>query len=161
MTFCLLARALWHVEVALAQVTRTHYVDDFPCLAFRQMAFELEGFIDGFFDLLGWRVKDLARFAPCFPALGVVITFPVDRRPVVVANTKARLNSISDSVPGILSPTLLTKRLATTLRGRLQFARTQVFSKCGAAAFRLFGVVADGRNPTLAELSETLLALRT
>ena len=52
----------------------------------------------------------------------------------MVANTPARLNS--DSVFGILSPTCLTKRLATTLRGRLQFARTQVFSECGSGCRR-------------------------
>ena len=88
------------MAVVLARNTWTHYVDDFPCVAFQQVAPELKGF----FDILGWRVKDLAKFAPCFPALGVVFTFPVDHRTVVVANTQARLNSISDSVFGILSP---------------------------------------------------------
>ena len=140
MSFCLVARALWHVTVVLAHITCTHYVDDFPCVAFWQVAPELEFFIEGFFDILGWRVKDLAKFAPCFLALGVVFIFPVDHRTVVVANTQARFNSISDSVFGILSPTCLAKRLAATFRGRLQFARTQVFSKCGAAAFGLLGV---------------------
>ena len=53
---------------------------------------------------------------------------------------------------GILNPTSLTNTLATTLRRRVQFARTQEFSRCGAAAFRLLGV-ADGRNSTQTELS--------
>ena len=72
MRYFLVARALWHVAVVLAHITWTHYVDDFPCVAFRQVAPELESFIEGFFDILGWRVKDLAKFAPRFPALGIV-----------------------------------------------------------------------------------------
>ena len=44
------------------------HVEDFPCVAFRQVANEPECFIDGFFDLLGRRRKDLAKFAPYFPA---------------------------------------------------------------------------------------------
>ena len=116
MSFCLVARALWHVAVVLAQITWTHFADDFPCVAFRQVAPELESFIDGFFDLFGWRVKDLARFALSFPALGVVFTFPAEDRTVVVANTQSRMQSLSDSVSGISGPTLLTNKVATTLR---------------------------------------------
>ena len=110
MSFCLVARALWHVAVVLAQITWTHFVDDCPCVP------ELESFIDGFFDLFVLCVKDLARFALSFPALGVVFTFPAEDRTVVVANTQSRMQSLSDSVSGISGPTLLTNKVATTLR---------------------------------------------
>ena len=62
-----------------------------------------------------------AVFASCLPALGAVFTFQVDRRTVVVANTQARLNGISDSVSRILCPTSFARKLATTLRGMLHF----------------------------------------
>ena len=39
------------MAVVLAQITWTHYVDDVPRAAHRQVAPELELFITGFFDL--------------------------------------------------------------------------------------------------------------
>ena len=59
------------MAVVLAQIRWTHYVDDSY--------------------LLGWRVKDLARFARAFSAIGVVFTFPAEDRTVVFANTQSRM----------------------------------------------------------------------
>ena len=54
------------------------------------------------------------------------------------------------------------EKIATTLRGTLQFDRNQVFGKCGAAAFRLLCVVADeqDRTPKLYALYVSCLASR-
>ena len=60
--------ALWLVAVVFAQITWALYVDDDFLVAFRQVAPEIESFMDGFFDLPGWPCEGLGGICSFFPS---------------------------------------------------------------------------------------------
>jgi hypothetical protein len=128
---------------------------------FSEVAADLEAFVEGVLDLLGWQLKVQDSFAPEFSALGVVFRFPVDSRDVVVLNRPDRIDGLRDLIVKACEPGALTKKLCATLRGRLQFARSQLFGRCGGAAFRLLGAVADCCRPSAADVSAAAGALQT
>jgi len=157
--FCWVARAIWHVAVVLGKVTWTHYVDDYPTVTFKQVAPDLETFVCDLLGLLGWRLKVQTSFGPSFAALGVVFRFPPSSCSVVVENRPERIEGIKSTIEGIAAPRDLNRKTCTTLRGRLHFARSNLFGRAGGAAFRLLGVVADSDRPTAADKQAALDSL--
>ena len=157
--FCWVARALWHALTTLAFVPWTHYVDDFPTLMFSDLCDDLELLVDGFFSALGFRIKCLPSFAESFRPLGVEFTFPPGRAAVVVSNRESRVADIDEDVRRAFSSGRLSRHSAQTLRGRITFARAQLFGRCSAPAFRALGAVADRTRVSSDDVARALQAL--
>ena len=155
-SFCWCARALWHLLVT-SGVVLTHYVDDYPILCPAEVAADCEAFVTGFFDVFGWALKDHEPFAQTFVTLGVQITVA---NPVQVTHKPGRLASIAREVDSLVSLKTLTPAAASSLRGRLQFSRAQVFARLGGPSLRMLGIVAAG-NTSADAIAAALTAVYT
>ena len=85
------------------------------------------------FDLLGWRVsggdKDLP-FSDFFKALGVQISLDNWTKGIVLMqNTEKRILELSGCIDKALREGTLSSAAALSLRGRMQFANSQVWGR--------------------------------
>ena len=114
--------------------------------------------VEGFFSVLGFKFKEQPSFSVAFSALGVDFEFPSDRSVVVVSNRETRIAAISKMVQEALHQRRRTRHTAKSLRGRITYARAQLFGRCGAPAFKRLGAVADRTGFTTVDVE---LALRS
>ena len=158
--FCLVARALWTLMTALLGVCCGQYVDDFPVVEVAPLAGHLQKVLDRFFALLGWPTKQEGEFDGVFAALGVEFDLrPAVSGRVLVKNTAKRVREIVARIAAVLAGRELTRAEARNLRGRLHHACGQTFGRCGAASFRLLGLVADGSSLGTGMMDEVFGAL--
>ena len=74
---------------------------------------------------------------------GIEFTFLPGRAIVVVTNKESLAADMDENVREAFSGGRLSRHAAQTLRGRITFARTQLFGKCSAPTFRASGAVPD------------------
>ena len=144
--FCWTARALWHILVGHVGMIASHYVDNFPVVMFVALADAAKTTIDEFFDLLGWRTKNLEDFAGVFPCLGTVVHLGEFGAPIEVRNKVTRMDEIMSTIRDLRVSGRFTRAAARSLRGRLGFARAQVFGRIGAPALRMLTAYAEGHD---------------
>ena len=89
--------------------------------------------VDQFFKLLGWAVssgeKDLP-FSDRFKALGVEIDLSNWKSgEVSFSNTKSRVVELTETISSVLSSSHLSHQDALSLRGRMQFAHSQLWGR--------------------------------
>ena len=107
------------------------YFDDFLCLARRSESRHVDFCVDAIFSVLGWRISKHKLIAfdsqcgdlPCF-----------------VSNTEERGEGLTKPIDDTLTSRLFTRVEGERLRGRLQFASSQVF---GTKFKRLLKVLSD------------------
>ena len=116
-----------------------------------------------FFGLLGWAIsgddKDLA-FARVFKVLGVQICLHLDRSrsgTISFQNTPKRVEELIGSISAILKAGRLLPRVA--LRGRMQFAKTQLYNRASKTC--LNAVSRHAHGPEGPKLSEQLASSGT
>ena len=144
--FCLVARAIWTILVSGLGVSTGQYVDDYPVIPLAALANQLQDIIDRLFSVLGWDTKQAGQFEREFGALGVVYDFAdMAAGELLVKNSPGRIAELSGKIGEVLAAGTLSRVEARALRGRLHHARGQTFGRCGAAAFRALGAVADGQ----------------
>ena len=130
----------------------THYFDDFTFLLPEPLACQILGTVEKVFDLLGWPLKkEREDLSPTPEALGVKFDLRrlfVDQPELTVTNTERRATALRESIQKILVEDHLSPMEAAKLRGKLLFANSQAFGRCGALATYHFGQRAEkGGSP--------------
>ena len=134
------ARALDAI-FAFLLIPCSNYVDDYPLVLPDVIAEASVATAKAVLELLGWAVKDPQGLLPStvFKALGVIIDLSgvFAEQAVVVKNRQERIEEDVRCLYDILTAEIASPALVRRLRGRLQFASSQTFGRCGAFASRL------------------------
>lgn len=119
----------------------TNYYDDYPQLDLVKAGSNSQDTAEALLDLLGWRYsqKESKRqpMAKSFSALGVVFDFGMSKaKKVLVKNRGSRAEQVCNDIDRFLREGSFTSAMASTLRGRLQFAESQTFSRAVSVYMR-------------------------
>ena len=156
--FLRVSHSLWWLGCKALNFAWSNFFDDFITFARKQESELVSVAALQFFKLLGCGVslgdKDLP-FAEKFKALGIEIDCTRWQDGVVAfSNTEKRTKELVSTIDAILSTAKLTKQEALVLRGRMQFAKAQLWGRAAklcltaitAHAFGLDGDVPSDRT---------------
>lgn len=132
-SFLRVAHSLWWLGCKALYLTWSNFFDDFVTLARAGEANLVSIVAQQFFKLLGWAIslgdKD-QPFDEKFKALGVEIDCSRWLDGVVsFANTRKRVDELAASIDKILESGRLSVQSALVLRGRMQFAKAQIWGR--------------------------------
>ena len=127
------AHSLWWLGCKILKLTWSNFFDDFITLAREPECDSVSLVVTQFFKLLGWGVSDGEKdlpFSAVFKALGVEIDLTLwkDGR-AKFANTEKRINELLSTIDKILEAGKLSEAEALSLRGRMQFAHSQLWGR--------------------------------
>ena len=131
--FLRVAHSLWWLGCKMLKLAWSNFFDDFVTLARIGESKSVFIAVDQFFKLLGWAVssgdKDLP-FASKFKALGVEVDLSSWKSGLVrFSNTEQRAAELSEKISEILHAGKLSVPEALSLRGRMQFANSQLWGR--------------------------------
>ena len=134
----------------------TSFFDDFGTLAKKDEAQSMDISTSQFFRLLGWIVstgdKDLP-FSKSFKALGVEIDFSSwSGRKVTFRNTQKRVQELRAAIGVAIESGKLSASEALSLRGRMQFAKSQIWGR--SAKLCLSAVIAHAYSANGSTISD-------
>jgi hypothetical protein len=139
-------------------VVAAQYVDDF-------LQFEVEALVDEDFNitvevlrLLGWEIKlqggVLPKFDQTFTLLGVRMHLEGHHiGSVQVSNQPERVARICQDVERIIGVGNAISSEIESLRGALNFAKSQCFGRCGAASLHFLAAAVRGGVTLLGEVA--------
>lgn len=126
-------QSVWWIGCRALSIPWTSFYDDFVTFARTAEAHIVEVLLTQFFKLLGWQISEGEKnlpFAESFRALGVEISCERWADGVVeVGNTQQRRDELIESIDKILHDNELSQSNALRLRGRMQFAKAQLWSR--------------------------------
>ena len=163
-SFLRVAHSLWWLGCKALHFTWSNFFDDFITFARSQEAELVAGAALQFFNLLGWLVslgeKNLP-FCEKFKALGIEVDCGnwIGGR-VLFANTEKRVCELVATIESALKRGWLSRQEALVLRGRMQFAKAQMWGR--SAKICLAAVTAHAYSvsgPTLGEHTKTALSV--
>eukprot|EP00435_Cladocopium_sp_Y103_P054436 s1937_g17.t1 len=131
-SFLRLSLALWKLGSSLLNVAWSSYFDDFLSLAEAGMERHTDMVITFLFSTLGWRLatEKLVDFDSVCKVLGVKLNLSeAHLGTATVMNTPERVDELIADIDQILQSGTLTRREGERLRGRLQFASSQLFGR--------------------------------
>ena len=160
-SFLRVSHSLWWLGCKSLKLVWSNFFDDYItfCRAVESDSVAIAAL--QFFRLLGWAVssgdKDLP-FSERFKALGVEIDCSKWTSGCVsFANTEKRIKELTETIDEVLLAKRLTKQGALVLRGRMQFAKAQLWGR--AARLCLSAVTAHAYNGSGDGLGDHTLAL--
>ena len=124
--------AIWKIGSSLLKLMWSAYFDDFLRLARTSEAKHVDFCVGSIFSLLGWKVSThkLLPFASICKVLGVQLDLRQSGDSLcLISNTTERVEELVQDIANILSAGALPRAEGERLRGRLQFASTQVFGR--------------------------------
>lgn len=130
------------------------FFDDFITFASARQTRSAEYAVTSMFKLLGWAFAESGDksldFAECFQALGIVIDLSRVRDGLVFfKNTERRVAEIKAFVGKVLDDGRLPHHEALRLRGRCQFADSQIFGRVGKKCLSLITAHAFGLGESI------------
>ena len=148
-SFLRLSRALWWVGTVGLKLMWTSFYDDFICMSCPQLARCAEQAVCALFHLTGWLFAEdgpkCLPFNSCCDALGVKIDLaPSDKGRALICNTASRIEELVTDIRDILKAGFLSAKSAQKLRGRMQFAESQLFGRTGKRCIRILSAFAEG-----------------
>eukprot|EP00435_Cladocopium_sp_Y103_P041947 s405_g11.t1 len=161
-SFLRVAHSLWWLGSVALKLTWSNFFDDFVTLARSDEAEVVSLTVSQFFRLLGWEVstgeKDLP-FSPTFKALGVEIDCSDWPSGVVrFGNTEKRVQELVLALSEVIESKQLSLHGAQVLRGRMQFAKAQMWGR--SAKLCLAAVTSHAYGSTVPQVSDkTIRAL--
>ena len=147
--FLRLVRALWFIAVKGCCIVWSSFYDDFVTVASRELTTNTEQCIVSLFKLTGWAFAESGRkcqpFALDCEALGVQISLhEAPSKCASITNTQRRIVELLEEFRGLTPNKQLTRVEAQRLRGRMQFAESQLFGRAGRRCIKALSGVADG-----------------
>ena len=130
--FLRVSLALWKVGSALLHLLWSVYFDDFLCLARSSESKHVEFCVDSLFSLLGWRISKnkLLDFNTLCKVLGVQLDLKQSGDKLCfVTNTEERVQELVKELDEAIHTNALPRSEGEKLRGRLQFASSQIFGR--------------------------------
>ena len=132
-SFLRVAHSLWWLGCKALHLIWNNFFDDFITLARSQEAELVSIAAQHFFKLLGWAVSLGGKDRPFdqkFKALGVEIDCTQWLKGLVsFANTGKRIEELVASIDKILAAGSLSAQNALVMRGRMQFAKAQIWGR--------------------------------
>eukprot|EP00435_Cladocopium_sp_Y103_P060244 s575_g22.t1 len=163
-SFLRLSLALWKLGSALLNIAWSSYFDDFLSLAEAGMERHTDMVITFLFSTLGWRLatEKLVDFDSVCKVLGVKLDLSeAHLGTTTVMNTPERVDELIADIDQILRSGMLTRREGERLRGRLQFASSQLFGRVIRNYMRqLSKHIASGRRTLGDEVKRALASVR-
>ena len=147
--FLRLVRALWFVAVKGCNIVCSSFYDDFVTISSNDLSTNTEQCIVSLFKLTGWAFAESGKkcqpFASECEALGVQISLQEAKfKHASVTNTQRRITELLEDLRWISANKQLTRVEAQRLRGRMQFAESQLFGRAGGRCIKALSGVADG-----------------
>ena len=130
--FLRVSLAIWKIGSSLLKLMWSAYFDDFLCLARASEAKHVDFCVSSIFSLLGWKVSThkLLPLASICKVLGAQLDLRQSGDSLcLISNTTERVEELVQDIANILSAGALPRVEGERLRGRLQFASTQVFGR--------------------------------
>ena len=130
--FLRVSLALWKVVSTLLHLLWSVYFDDFLCLTRSSELKHVEFCVDSLFSLLGWRISKnkLLDFNTLCKVLGVQLDLRQSGEKLCfVTNSEERVEELVRELDEALRTKMLPRSEGKKLRGRLQFASSQVFGR--------------------------------
>ena len=154
--------AIWMIGSGILKLCWTSYFDDYLHIEVPTLKEHSELCVQLLFDVLGWKVSSekLLPYDTLCKVLGVQLdmTKSVDLS-FEISNTEARKRELVDTVSKILADGTLNRHECEKLRGRLQFASSQLFGRRFRNCLSFLNAHArDGRR-TLDETSQNALKM--
>ena len=147
------------------------FFDDFPHVEFQCLGENSKTTSECLLKILGWSYavseKKSKPFASVWNALGVTFQMPLPGADhFVIANKEGRVESIIDFLNGAIQRKRLLRREAEVLRGRVQYAESNMFGRSAriilaillSATESVDGVLGVAALKQLVALCKTLLA---
>ena len=165
LSFKWVASALKAVLIDIFSVALTNFYDDFTILEVEVLATNAREVVEQVFHLLGWRLKELPDLSSETSPLGAVLNLDHCRKGfATIRNKESRVKEIIQSIDDAGATAVVPSDLLPRLRGRLLFARSLSFGRCGGVALRALGsaiVTNDKRTISIqGELARALFSLR-
>eukprot|EP00435_Cladocopium_sp_Y103_P052490 s2135_g16.t1 len=158
-----LAEAIWWIGTVACTLLWSSFFDDYIVFTTPQLARSTELTASALFSLLGWDYATEGRkcmpFGKSCEALGVIFNLESSGVGVCeITNTESRVHELETEIDRVVNLGYITQSEAQRLRGRMQFAESQLFGRTGRRCARALRD-ASCRNRTKL-LSHEVLALR-
>ena len=130
--FLRVSLALWKVGSTLLHLTWPVYFDDFLCLARNSESKHVEFCVCSLFSLLGWRISrnTLLDFNTFCKVLCVQLDLKQSGDKLCfVTNAEERVQELVGELDEAIRTNMLPRSEGEKLRGRLQFASSQIFGR--------------------------------
>ena len=146
------SKALQIIGSRLFSLTWTCYFDDFTQFDLAALGDSSQTTAEGFLDLVGWKfsMKDTKRcpMAASFSVLGVTVDLSASKSGIVVVrNKESRVLQIKQEIAEIIRSGSFSTAVASSLRGRVQFAESQTFGRAINLIMRAFNSRAANTSP--------------
>jgi hypothetical protein len=153
-SFLRLARAVWWLGVTGCFIVWTSFYDDYISFSRPKLNGSTEKTIVALFKLLGWIFAEDGDKAQPFDlrcaALGV--SFDLESAAsgkALVCNTESRCIELCEEIEKTVTEGKLLSKQAQRLRGRMQFAESQLYGRTGKRCLRVLADFAEGRRSVL------------
>ena len=158
--FLRVSLGIWRIGSSLLRLLWSAYFDDFLCLARLPEAAHVECCVDSIFSLLGWRIsrhKFLPSSSLC-KVLGVQLDLNMSGdRLAFVSNTEERVEELVQEIRRVLEVGQLAKHDGERLRGRLQFASSQLFGRKSRRLLKILSNHVTSGRKVLSEAARACL----
>ena len=138
--FCRTSYAIWAIGLGLLSLHWSVYFDDYVVIGTPKERDHLDLVLHSFFTLIGWETsaeKD-AGFSAVAKALGVEVCLDeIHLGLLKVQNTEARRRELASTIDSLIATGGAHAKELECLRGRLQFAESQVFGRGAVQRMRV------------------------
>lgn len=163
-SFLRLARAILWLGVVGCRLFWSSFFDDYIVFSPPALARSAELTAVSLFKLLGWIFAEDGRkckpFSDRCEALGVIFDLSSSRDFICkISNTESRIAEISAEVHRLLDAGSITQVDAQKLRGRMQFAESQIYGRTGKRCIASLRDFSCRRRSKIADRDATFLKL--
>ena len=164
LSFNWVAEAIKTILISIFLVATTSFYDDFTVIEIEKLAADAKITVESLMALLGWRLKELDDFSAESTPLGAILDLSRCREGVAtIKNKPARVQEIIGALDVAAASEVVPASLLPKLRGRLLFARSLSFGRCGGDALRALGAACHHSGSTVTirgQLAHALFNLR-
>ena len=163
-SFLRLARAIWWLGVVGCCLFWSSFFDDYIVFSPPPLARSSELSAAALFKLLGWIFAEEGRkcmpFGETCEALGVIFDLSSsDQFICKVSNTASRVEEISGEIQRLLDTGFIMQAEAQKIRGRMQFAESQIYGRTGKRCIACLRDFASRRRTKISLRDATFLKL--
>ena len=163
-SFLRAARAIWWLGVVGCKLFWSSFFDAYIVFTPPQLSVSAELSTVALFKLLGWIFAEDGRtckpFQSSCEALGVVFDLSEsDKGKCKVSNTASRIEELSGEIQRILEAGVITQVESQKLRGRMQFAESQIYGRTSKRCLATLRDLSCRRRSKILERDEMFLRL--
>ena len=163
-SFLRLARAIWWLGVVGCCLFWSSFFDDYIVFSPPPLSRNSELSAIALFKLLGWVFTEEGRkcqpFSETCEALGVIFDLKGSNNYLCkISNTASRVEELSGEIQRLLENGFIVQNEAQKLRGRMQFAESQVYGRTGKRCIACLRDFASRRRTKISSQDAVFLRL--